>query len=204
MFAAIILAGGKSRRMGRDKAFLRLHGETFVGIVAGTALQVADRIIVCVGQKSRAEFVDALPKGVEVVNDLNNLGTPLSGIITGLKLVGSGYCAVVACDMPLIKRDVLVYLQRAALGHSASVPRWPDGTVEPLLAVYNVDQALEAVSALLAEGVFEPRRIVKHLQDVVYIHVDELRRVDPKLESFININTPRDYQGLLGGNNPST
>jgi Molybdopterin-guanine dinucleotide biosynthesis protein A len=196
LFSCVVLAGGKSERMGRDKAFLVHRGKPFVFLVVRSALEVAEKVVVCIGNKNKEDFLRVLPNGVLVVNDSVNFGTPLSGIFTGFTLLKQGYCAVVACDMPLLKKQLLVHLFELAKGYDAAVPLWKDGALEPLLAVYRIEATLSAIKHAVKRGEFSPRQVVLHLKNVRYVDIEELRAVDPKLESFLNINTPEDYKRI--------
>ncbi|MEM0272525.1 MAG: molybdenum cofactor guanylyltransferase [Thermoprotei archaeon] len=193
---AIVLAGGKSRRMGRDKSLLTYCGKSFIEIVVGRLLRVTDRVVVCVGQKDRRVFQELLPREVQVLNDKVDFGTPISGALTGFEALDVDYAALVGCDMPLIKEGVLMHIAGQAKGCSAAVPRWPNGEVEPLLAVYRVGETLGAVRQAIRDGKLALKNIFEYLADVRYVSVDSLRGVDAQLESLWNINTPQDYAAL--------
>ncbi|MEM0120389.1 MAG: molybdenum cofactor guanylyltransferase, partial [Thermoprotei archaeon] len=192
----IVLAGGKSRRMGRDKSLLTYCGKSFIEIVVGRLLRVTDRVVVCVGQKDRRVFQELLPREVQVLNDKVDFGTPISGALTGFEALDVDYAALVGCDMPLIKEGVLMHIAGQAKGCSAAVPRWPNGEVEPLLAVYRVGETLGAVRQAIRDGKLALKNIFEYLADVRYVSVDSLRGVDAQLESLWNINTPQDYAAL--------
>lgn len=195
-FGAVVLAGGKSTRMGVDKAFLKYCGRTFIEIVVGRALTLTPRVVVCVGQKDRSPFEALLPKGVVVVNDEKSFGTPLAGLLTGFRVLGGGRAALLGCDMPLIRAEALRLVAELSIGHSAAVPRWPDGEVEPLFAVYDVPATLEAAERALRFGELSLKGLLERLEGVRYVGVDELRAVDPALESLVNVNTPEEYRAL--------
>ncbi len=194
--ATVVLAGGKSRRMGEDKAFLTYCGRSFIEIVVEKALKVSDKVVVCIGPKNRSMFEAVLPGNVLVVNDRVDLGTPLSGLLTGFEVLDVDYAALVGCDMPLLREKVLVYLFSLAEVHSAAVPRWPSGELEPLLAVYNVDETLDAARQAVGDGKLGLKHLFEYLANVRYVDVDSLKRLDAHLESLKNINTPGDYAEL--------
>jgi molybdopterin-guanine dinucleotide biosynthesis protein A len=194
--ATVVLAGGKSKRMGKDKAFLTYCGRSFVEIVVEKALKVSVKVVVCIGSKDRGMFEALLPRNVLVVNDRVNLGTPLSGVLTGFEVVDVDYAALVGCDMPLIREEVLTHLASLARGHSAAIPRWPSGEAEPLLAVYNVGETLDASRRAVSDGKLGLKHLFEYLADVLYVDVNSLKRFDARLESLKNINTPQDYQEL--------
>lgn len=194
--AAVVLAGGKSTRMGADKAFLKYCGRSFIEIVVEKALSLCPTVIVCVGPKDRSPFEAVLPAAVRVVNDTVDLGTPLSGLLTGFRLLGGGRAALLGCDMPLIRVGALRHLARLSEGHSAAVPLWPDGNVEPLFAVYDVGSTLDAAERAIGQGRLGLKQLLGYMRNVRYVDVGDLRRFDPELESLVNINTPQDYEAL--------
>lgn len=198
-----MLAGGRSSRMGVDKAFLKYCGRSFIEIVVGRALSLGGRVVVCVGGKDKSVFEALLPKRVKVLNDVVELGTPLSGLITGFRFLGWGMSALLGCDMPLVKVSALRHLAGLAQGHSAAVPRWPGGDVEPLFAVYDVRATLGAAELAVRAGRLGLRHLLGYLPDVRYVDVGELRVFDPELESLFNVNTPEDYRVLLAREDPS-
>lgn len=182
--------------MGVDKAFLTYCGRSFIEIVVEKALKVSDKVVVCVGSKNRSVFEAVLPGNVLVVNDRVDLGTPLSGVLTGFEILGVDYAALVGCDMPLIREKVLTYLASLAGGHSAALPRWPSGELEPLLAVYNVGDTLSATRQAVGDGKLGLKHLFEYLANVCYVDVNSLKRFDANLESLKNINTSQDYEEL--------
>ena len=197
----VILAGGKSERMGRDKAFLEFGGESFISIIAKELLEISDDIIAVVGTKDPGEFVKEVgDKRVRFVNDARYMSNPLGGMLTGLEAAIDKYAAVVACDLPLVRKRLISTLFEAAEGHDGAVPIWNPGvrlSMEPLCAVYNARSMIKAINGSLARGEAGCKRVVMTLEDVNYVPALELREFDPELGSFRNINTRTDYAGLL-------
>lgn len=202
--SAIILAGGKSRRMGSDKAFLLHMGRPFVSIVAQEMSKISNEIIVTIGKKDRREFESILRDyHTLIINDEYDLGTPLSGMLTAFNHATNQYAAVVACDLPLVKSEVISLLYDRACNHSGAVPKWPENRklgvrddesrIEPLCAVYNVSRALEASWEAYEKGTVGCRHMVSLLADVRYVDVTELEVLDEALDSLTNINTIDDY-----------
>lgn len=198
MMSAIVLAGGKSARMGSDKAFLKLNGRTFVSILTDELMKVSDDIIVVIGKKMVRKFKEVLHPSIKIMRDDYYLGSPASGIATGLDHVKYPMTAIVACDLPLLKAKVINFLHSRAIGHSATVPIWPNGDIEPLYAVYNTAEAKQAhFRATLKFNVIGPRHIITEMKDVNYVSVSELRILDRNLESLTNINRRKDYTTLV-------
>ena len=201
MFSAIILAGGKSERMGKDKAFLNLGRRTFISMISQEMLRVSDEVIVVIGRKDAAPFKKEIRDGrVRFVNDSHYIENPLGGMLTGFEAATNKYAAVVACDLPLIRNELIGKIFAEAEGHDAAVPIWnPEDklSIEPLCAVYNAKKMKKAIKDSLGKGVFGCRLVVRSLSDVRYFPVSELRGYDPDLLFLNNINTRKDYLGLL-------
>ena len=183
--AGIVLAGGKSTRMGTDKALLNLEGRTFLDTVIARIREVSEPIYVVTspGRTYR------LPKMVQVVHDIVADAGPLGGIVTGLMAAGPGHHLVVACDMPFVDPRVLRLLLQLVAGHDAAVPI-RNGRPEPTCAAYS-HSALPHLHTLLDAQEWALHRALRGL-DVVQVPEERLRAVDPELRSLANINTPDD------------
>ncbi|MDP2391201.1 MAG: molybdenum cofactor guanylyltransferase [Acidobacteriota bacterium] len=184
----IVLAGGLSTRMGRDKASLPFGTETLLERAIRIVGEVAGDVIVV------ARPDHATPPGIRVVHDpIANLG-PLAGIAAGLSASHSDVNVVVACDMPLVRPEVLRRL--IALREDADIcVAVVDGHASPLCAVYRSSVAGVA-QALLAGG---ERRVMALLDGVQTKRVEAalFRDFDPDLDSFVSCNTPEAYAAAL-------
>lgn len=191
--AAAILAGGYSRRMGRNKSFVLLKNKPLISYVASIAMRVVDRVVVVIRKEyDETQYVKVLPRNVSVLKDSLPGQTPLIGIATAMKFLQSGYCAVLPCDAPFVKPRVLEELFVQAKGHDAAIPRWLDGSIEPLQAVYKIDSALSAAEEALKRKELKNEAMIKRLQDVRYVNIDKLRPLDEEMLSFFNVNTQED------------
>ncbi len=199
--AVVILAGGKSSRMGVDKSFLRLGAKNFIYSIAAESLKLSSEVTVTIGRKNSHEFNAVLGRGrVKIVEDDLDVESPLGGMLTGFNHVHAEYSAVIACDLPMVKSSVVKHLFAAARGHDAAVPIWDLGdrmTTEPLCAVYRVEPAREVILNCLREGNGACRRMVLALSDVNFVPVSELKSHDHSLGSLRNINTREQYTRLL-------
>jgi molybdopterin-guanine dinucleotide biosynthesis protein A len=184
----VILAGGLSRRMGRDKAALPVGDGTLIEHLARRLAPVVDETIVAGGSGW-----GNLP-GVRTVDDRYAGLGPLAGIHTGLRAARYRYVWVVGCDLPDADPGMAALLTGLAGDYDAVVPQI-DGEPQGVCALY--DRALATrIEDLLAAG--ERRvKMVLAASNVRYVTPDELRVVDPELRSFRNINTPADYQAWL-------
>lgn len=191
-----ILAGGRNTRMRSDKAFLTCKGRPFISLISEEALRVSREVLVIIGEKEREMFQSVLTRRVRIVNDAYHVGTPLGGMLTAFDYLQTEYTAVLACDSPLVKSNVIRFLFESALSHSAAVPLWESGKIEPLCSVYQVHQARNASLKAIREGTPGCRSMISFLPDVHYVPVSTLRTFDPSLISLLNINTPQDLREL--------
>ena len=115
----------------------------------------------------------------------------MAGVLSGLSALKSEYGAVVACDTPFLKAGLLEHLFEVAEGFNAAIPSWQDGSLEPLLAIYNVGRTKKVLEELnnTTSSLQLAMRKLSHLNRV---HMDELRRFDPDLVSLFNINSKSD------------
>ena len=189
MNAAIILCGGYSRRLGRDKCRISLGNQTLLGHVLIAVLQTVDTVRV-VGRKSQlpselipVEFRDQ----VDFLHDERPELGPLEGLRVGLASLQRSHQMAFACgcDCPLISPRFIEFLFQQAEDFEAVVPQI-DGKVLPLPAIYRVN-ALPHVEAALASGERGLWRMVQRL-NARRISPAELETVDPGLKSLINVN----------------
>jgi len=121
---------------------------------------------------------------------------PLEGIRAGLLESRSEYSFVCAGDMPFVDSRVIDLLFEKAIGHDAALPRWEDRKYEPLHAVYSkkmipeIEKAFEKGRCSVLTPVFE-------MKDIVFVKVSEIRKIDPELRTFVNINTVDEMQRII-------
>jgi molybdopterin-guanine dinucleotide biosynthesis protein A len=190
---AIVLCGGGSTRMGRDKAALPIGAETFLERAIRVAREITTDVIVV------ARASQPAPPGVRIVHDpIENLG-PLAGMAEGLAASTSDLNVVIACDMPLIKSAVLQRLVDAIGDHDACVAMI-DGHASVLCGVYR-SRVAPVARQLLDEG---ERRVTALADRIATKRVDAaaLRDIDPDLETFFSCDTPEAYRQLRTGSAP--
>jgi molybdopterin-guanine dinucleotide biosynthesis protein A len=195
LISAVILAGGMSTRLGKDKSLLPVDGEPLLTRVVRQLSALSEDLIVVTND--RAHY-DALALPARLIQDEKPGVGALMGLYSGLKAARHSYALVVACDMPFLNLALLRYMVHLAQDYDVVVPR-EDEYVEPLHAVYGKD-CLPAMEWRLAQG---RRRIVSFFDAVRvrYVEKSEVDRFDPLHLSFVNVNTPEDWaktQKLLG------
>ncbi|MFP4977667.1 molybdenum cofactor guanylyltransferase [Paenibacillus sp. CN-4] len=219
----IILAGGQSRRMGRDKALLEIGGVPVVSRVAAELSRVAGRIAVISSREEDYRFL-----GVPVIPDPEAFAGrgPLAGIRAGLAWAGTEWCVVCACDLPFASAETIRVLLKAvaadedwrgraaassnkafgkAIGQAseqippmlpsvlAAIPVAPGGRAQPLLAVYH-RSLLPSIDAELEAG---RSRVMGWLEQVpaVYVPLEEAAGSRHGAgDPLLNMNSPEDYE----------
>jgi molybdopterin-guanine dinucleotide biosynthesis protein A len=194
--SAAILAGGNSMRMQEDKAFLKFRDRSFVELIYDEMSKVASDVLVIVSQNGAPRFRRVLGESARIVQDSYSLRNPMGGMLSACSEVKSEHVAFIACDLPLVRSEVVSRLLDRALGHSAAVPRWKNGDLEPLCAVYNVEDTKRAGLKAMEANLIGCRNLISFLSDVVYVSTNELHDVDPDLRSFLNINSKKDLAEL--------
>ncbi len=184
--AGVILAGGKSRRMGKDKAHLTVGRDAMIERVAAELGKVFSEILISGGDEETGARL-----GIKVVPDLIKGWGPLSGIHATLLAAQSRKCLVVPCDMPFLSADLAKIMVGLSDGYDVTVPQHGD-YLQPLFAVYDkncipaVEEALRNSRHKVVE--FYPRVRVKYVSEVLLREVVDIDTV------FFNVNTPLDLE----------
>ena len=186
----VILAGGMSRRLGRNKVLVPVGGEPLISRVSNRLSQVADRMMVVVNNPQRAAEID-LPDDVRIVVDLHPGRATLGGIFTGLSEADTNWSIVVACDMPFLNPRLLRSLLEHRRGYDAVVPM-VDGYPEPTHAAYSKN-CLPAIERRLLANDLKIARFFDEVQ-VHYPSNELIAGIDPEGLSFFNINTQQDLE----------
>ncbi|HDN05741.1 MAG TPA: molybdenum cofactor guanylyltransferase [Candidatus Bathyarchaeota archaeon] len=195
--SAIILAGGSSSRLGEDKSLVLLANKPLVQYVLDAVEKIADEKIVAINSKAKIEvFRKTVDSDVKVVadNPQYKVHSPLVGALTGFEKACGEYSLLLSCDTPFISREVVTLLLELRVKKSAVVPRWPNGYIEPLQAVYHTQRALEAAEKTLEDERFSMRSMVEKLRGVRYVSTLVLQQLDLELRTFFNVNTLLDLK----------
>jgi molybdopterin-guanine dinucleotide biosynthesis protein A len=189
----IVLCGGQSRRMGRPKALLPFHGEIMLPRVVRLLEEVVSPVVVVAAPDQE---LPTLPDHVEVVRDAEKGRGPLQGLAAGLEAL-RGQCEAAylsSCDVPLLRPAFVRRLIDLLGEHTICVPH-TEGFHHPLAAVYRVE-VLATVWRLLSANRMRPAFLFETLPTRV-VEAEELRHVDPTLQSLRNLNTTEDYEAAL-------
>jgi molybdenum cofactor guanylyltransferase len=182
----LILAGGASRRMGRDKVALPVGESTLIEHLLQRVGAVVEEAVVAGGSVT-------VP-GARLVADHYPGAGPLAGMHAGFMAASHPWVWVVACDLPDVEPGLLELFASMADGVDAVVPI-VGGEKQGLCALYRRDLA-PRIEALLKGNVRSVRALLEAI-GVRYLDEGELRRVDPGFRSFRNLNTPADYEAWI-------
>jgi molybdopterin-guanine dinucleotide biosynthesis protein A/molybdopterin converting factor small subunit len=186
---AIVLAGGRSSRMGTPKALLPFDDTPLIQHVAATLGRLFEEVVVVAAP---GQDLPSIP--VTLVRDEVEHQGPVAGIYYGLRAASRDVSFVTSCDSAFLNVDLISHLVSEIPGHDVVVPHW-QGRYQPLYAVYR-----RTVAPLLAEQLARGELRPVYLFDRVRtrrIDEEEIRRFDPDGSSFFNMNTPADYAEAL-------
>jgi len=185
----IILAGGKSKRFGGkiDKALLPLNNKpTVQWIIEKLNSFFPETILVTNQPENFSQFP------VKLVSDIYPGYAALSGLHSGLHYSKNFYNFVVACDLPFVLPELIRCLVKNKENYDIVIP-WLKTGQEPFCAIYSKN-CLQPISEQIKKGA-KPR-IIDFLKEVKLLKIkeEEIKKIDPDLISFFNINTPKDYR----------
>lgn len=198
-FTGYVLAGGKSSRMGSDKAFLEINGETFLNRAVKTLSPICENLISIVLNNAQTHFIEKLPRDVPYIFDTYEKRGALGGIHAALKNCQTKYAIILAVDLPLVTREAIEKLTEIAVSSNeftaAVVPQQTDGRLQPLSAVYHVGYCLPSLEKLLNENISASARDFLHLIAPRYVPQEKLTLNESK-NIFLNVNRPGDLTSL--------
>ncbi len=186
MLTVAIQAGGRSERMGRDKARVLLAGRPLITHVLDRVARLGAEVLVTTNAPERLAFL-----GVRLSSDEQPGAGALAGLRTALRAASHETVLVLACDLPFVCLPLLEHMLKLAPQADAVVPRWR-GEFEPLHAVYR-RSCLTAIDRSLAEG---RQRMISFFPAVrlTVVEEDQVATYDPQGLTFFNVNTPDDLQ----------
>ena len=181
-FTGIILSGGRSLRMGENKAFIKIEGLPIIQRITSLFKQLFQEVIIVTNEPQLFRTLDSKIY-VDIIPNKGALG----GLYTGIYYSFFKYSFCVACDMPLINKSLVEFLIDNIKDVDVIVPRTMDG-LQPLHALYSKN-CLTPIKETIAQGKYKildfySRVKVRIVEEKDFIHLD------PSKASFINVNTP--------------
>jgi molybdopterin-guanine dinucleotide biosynthesis protein A len=186
---SIILAGGKSSRLGREKPLQVIGGKSLIQWVVDRLAILSTEIIIATAHGETIPCSSAVR--MKTVADIYPRKGPLAGIYSGLIASSSSRAIVVGCDTPFLSVSLLEYMTQTLADSDVALPKIGQ-MVEPLCAVYSKN-CLAPIQELLEQNELEIRRLFGMVK-VKYVEEDEISRFDPEHLSFFNINSQNDLK----------
>jgi molybdopterin-guanine dinucleotide biosynthesis protein A len=185
----LILAGGKSSRYGSNKALIEVDGIRLIERTVRVMKAVFQEVIVLTNTPADYAFLN-LPMVEDIMKGLG----PIGGIYTGLETMSEEAGFFAACDMPFLNEALVRHMVEVRSGFDAVVPRmgW---MIEPLHAIYT-RKCLPVIKTAIDSHDYQIIKCFNKIR-VKYLDEEELRAFDPKLQSFFNINQPKDLPTCL-------
>lgn len=193
---AIIVCGGKSRRMGRPKAWLPFGSETLLQRVVRLVSLGLDEGPIAVVAAEGQELPELGPEMIVARDTQPGLG-PLAAIVEGLRALPGGvrFAYVTGTDVPFLAPRWIGRLVELIGEADIAMPD-VDGFDHPLASLYRRETVLPAAEGLLAAGRLRPVYLME-LVEGRRVFAEELREVDPELLTLRNLNSPEDYEAAL-------
>ncbi|MHA1682938.1 MAG: molybdenum cofactor guanylyltransferase [Promethearchaeota archaeon] len=204
--ALLILGGGRSSRFGgMDKLLLKMGNRHIIQVIMERLSPLFHRVYMSVrNEKQRDDIISGWPalrdKTVFLVDDEklteeNDVKAAIVGIYSSLPAIAEEYVLIISGDMPFVQKSVAEKLISHAGGEvDAVVPRWGNGYVEPTLSLYRVKKLLEAVKSCWLDSEYQLVKVIRSLENVHYVPINDIKKVDGRLLSFINVNNEKEYE----------
>ena len=186
---AAILAGGKSRRMGQDKAFVKIDGVFMIEKVLDVITPLVSQTVI-IANEPEAYQRFSLPVYADIIVGMG----PLSGLYTAFEKTGAEKILLVACDMPHINSDIVRYLIEYDEWEEEALIPFVGGREQGLLALYK-RSAIEKVAGDISQKAIQFDQFRKVISKRL-IAEEELEKIEPSLKTFDNINSQEDIGRL--------
>lgn len=207
--AIVILIGGKSSRFGDDKGLFKFHKKPLISYQLDKLKDISYNIFLISNSKEQVQkYVNEINFKVVTaiiiddynINTFRELYTPMIGIFSAFKeldKLGYDKSLVLSCDLPLIKLNVIDFLIEQSVGFDCCIPRWENGFVEPLLAIYPVRKGYAKAKENLRMKRYKLSNILNQDWKINFISIEfSIKLIDENLLSFININELSDLQKI--------
>lgn len=204
--SGIILAGGASRRMGHNKAWLDVGGVPVIERVLQVLRNVVSEIIIVTNEFSQFELLN-----VRLAKDIHPGTGSLGGLFSGLQSASFQYAAVVGCDMPFLNEELLEFMRSLTAGHDIVIPSVPNDrkSTSTTVSISGLETAKKAnlhpLHAFYSKICLDPIEQAIRREDLRMISFhdglklrivssNEVEAYDPEHLSLLNLNTPEDLE----------
>ncbi len=197
-FTGYVLAGGKSSRMKRDKAFLPIGDRTFLENAVEILTPVCESVKVILN-KSQEHFIEKLPADISHIFDIFENRGALGGIHSAFRDCETEFAVILAVDLPIVSSELIAKLSEIAISSSefsVFVPRQNDGRLQPLCAIYRASDCLSEIEFFLKT---ENSASVNGFLKKITNRIIERENLADKKDVFLNVNEPQDFKHFCAG-----
>lgn len=184
----VVLAGGRSSRYGKNKALVKVNGVPLIERALRTMGSIFEHVVMITNTPEEYAYLK-VPMFQDIIQGLG----PLGGIYTGLKVIPDQTGFFVACDMPFLNPNLIRHMVAIRDDFDVVVPKI-SGWVEALHGLYTV-KCRGSIESLIQSGTYQIFQFFSSVS-VRFVDDEEVRRWDPDLRSFLNINTPDELRRL--------
>lgn len=195
-FTGYILAGGKSSRMGTNKAFLEIGQKTFYENAVEILRPVCQNRIKVVLNIDENSFIEKLPPNTRYIFDIYENRGVLAGMHAAFADCSTKFAIILAVDLPLITTDVITKLSEnfdQSNQISAIVPKQKNSKLQPLCGIYLTADCLTKTETILDKNLSFS---VNHFLESIKIKIMDYEQLQVNSEVFLNVNSPIDYEFL--------
>lgn len=195
-FSGYILAGGKSSRMGTDKAFLKIGDKTFLENAIDILRPVCETRIKIVLNKNQTNIVEKLPQNLTYIFDIYQNRGVLAGIHSALQDCQTKYAVILAVDLPFVTPDVILKLATSLTDFQecpAIVPEQANHQLQPLCGIYNKNICLRKLESLLEADMDAS---ANKFLELINSKIISFNKLNTASDTFLNVNFDTDYQRI--------
>ncbi|MFW9773161.1 MAG: molybdenum cofactor guanylyltransferase [Candidatus Thorarchaeota archaeon] len=207
--AVAILIGGKSTRFGSDKGLFPLFGKPLISHQIEILSQISSDIFLVAHSRQQVQnYINTINIADLIgfiidddqIRDKSKERTPIIGFYSAFyELNNLGYkkTFVLACDLPLIQKNVVNFLYSQCQNYDCCVPQWKNGFLEPLFAIYPTKKALISTKENIKKKNFKLINLIDEAWNTNLISIEKsIQPLDPNLLSFLNINSKKDLEKI--------
>ena len=211
--AIAILIGGKSTRFGSDKGLYKFRGKPLISYQLESLTQTDyDIYLVAHSIEQAQSYIDKINirQVMGFIIDDNSLlsdsklYTPMKGLYSAykeLKELDYEKSFALSCDLPLINIDVIEFMIKQSREFDCCIPKWNNGFLEPLFAIYPIKKAYKKAEENLKNRKYKLTNIMSDNWKINYLSIENsIKQFDQNLLTFLNINTPEDIELLMENN----
>jgi molybdopterin-guanine dinucleotide biosynthesis protein A len=194
----LILAGGLSSRMGREKATLTIESKPLIGWAYDAANRFADHVYISThDDKEISRLRPMLPSEATYLLDLyDSPRSVLLALLSCFRQIHEERVAVLPVDSPFMNPNVMIEMISKCKEYDLVIPLWPDGRLEAIHAVYNRETILPVLEDLWKSKTLEVWQIAKKSKKTLFISTESLAELDPSLLSLLDADTPEEFEAL--------